>query len=70
MNLWREVKKQVILGEAMAEKKKKVVCAVELTESAKVKRFYALKINYFSAKSLKPIFDHHIFKDAKVATDE
>jgi transposase-like protein len=57
-------------GRSYGGKKKKVVCAVELTESGKVKRFYALKINDFSAKSLRPIFEHHICKDAKVTTDE
>jgi hypothetical protein len=41
-------------------KKKKVVCAVELTETGKVKGFYALKIKDISAKSLRPIFDNHL----------
>ncbi len=57
-------------GRSYGGKKKKVVCAVELTESGKVKRFYALKINDFSAKSLKPIFENHIDKEAQVTTDE
>jgi len=57
-------------GRSYGGKKKKVVCAVELTGSGKVKRFYALKINDFSARSLKPIFENHIDKEAKVTTDE
>jgi transposase-like protein len=47
-----------------------VVCAVELTEEGKVKRFYSLKIKDFSAKSLRPIFDKHIDQNAQVTTDK
>lgn len=47
-----------------------MICAVELTEDGKVKCFYSLKINAFSAKSLRPIFDRHISKKAKVTSDE
>lgn len=57
-------------GRSYGGKKKKVVCAVELTEEGKVKRFYALKIKDFSAKSLRSIFDQHIDKDAQVVSDE
>jgi transposase-like protein len=57
-------------GRSYGGKKKKVVCAVELTEEGKVKRFYSLKIKDFSSKSLRPIFDKHIAKDAQVITDE
>lgn len=57
-------------GRSYGGKKKKMVCAVELTEDGKVKRFYSLKINDFSAKSLRPIFDRYISKKAKVTTDE
>jgi len=57
-------------GRSYGGKKKKVVCAVELTEAGKVKRFYALKIKDFSAKSLRPIFDHHSDKKAQVTTDK
>lgn len=49
--------------------KKKSVCAVELTNDGKVKRFYALKTKDFSAKSLSEIFDKHISKKAKITTD-
>ncbi|MEB2783709.1 IS1595 family transposase [Algoriphagus persicinus] len=58
------------IGRSYGGKKKKVVCAVELTEAGKVKRFYALQIKDFSAKSLRPIFDQHIDKIAQVTTDE
>lgn len=51
-------------------KKKKVVCAVELTEEGMVKRFYALKIKDFSGKSLIKIFDIHIDEKATITTDE
>ena len=47
-----------------------MVCAVELTDQGKVKRFYALKIQDFSAKSLRTIFDKHIDKSAQIVTDD
>jgi transposase-like protein len=47
-----------------------VVCAIELTKEGKVKRFYGLQIKDFSAKSLRPVFERHISKEAKVTTDE
>jgi transposase-like protein len=58
------------IGRCYKGKKKKVVCALELTDSGKVKRFYAMQIQDFSSKSLRPIFDKHIDKEAKVTTDE
>lgn len=58
------------IGRSYGGKKKKVVCAVQLTDTGKVKRFYALKITDFSAKSLRGIFDKHIAEDAIVTTDE
>ena len=57
-------------GRSYDAKKKKIVCAVELTDEGKVKRFYALKIEDFSAKSLRTIFDKHIDKSAEVVTDD
>ena len=57
-------------GRSYGGKKKKVVCAVELTDAGKVKRFYALQIKDFSAKSLRPIFESHIDRGAQVQTDE
>ena len=56
-------------GRSYDSKKKKSVCAVELTNDGKVKRFYALKIKDFSAKSLSRIFEKHISKEAKITTD-
>lgn len=56
-------------GRSYDSKKKKSVCAVELTNDGKVKRFYAMKIKDFSAKSLSGIFDKHISKEAKITTD-
>jgi transposase-like protein len=57
-------------GRSYDSKKKKSICAVQLTEDGKVKRFYVLKIKDFSAKSLRTIFDKHVSKEAKVTTDE
>lgn len=57
-------------GRSYDAKKKKIVCAVELTEQGKVKRFYALKIQDFSAKSLRTIFDKHIDESAQIVTDD
>jgi transposase-like protein len=57
-------------GRSYDSKKKKSICAVQLTEDGKVKRFYALKINDFSSKSLRKIFDKHVSTDADITTDE
>jgi len=57
-------------GRSYRGKKKKVVCAVQLTGEGKVKRFYANQIEDFSAKSLRPIFERHISRKAQVTTDE
>ena len=45
-------------GRSYNVKKKKVICAVEVTEDGKIKRFYAQKINDFSSKSLRSIFEN------------
>jgi hypothetical protein len=55
-------------GRSYDSSKKKAVCAVELTEKGKVKRFYSSKIPDYSAKSLKEIFEKHIDKNAEVTT--
>ncbi len=57
-------------GRSYDSKKKKSICAVQLTEDGKVKRFYVLKIKDFSAKSLRTIFDKHVSTDADITTDE
>jgi len=57
-------------GRSYNSKKKKAVCAVQLTDEGKVKRFYAIKIEDFSAKSLNTIFEKHVSKEAKITTDE
>ncbi len=56
------------VGRSYDSKKKKVVCAVELTETGKIKRMYALKINNFSSKELSRIFKKHIDKKARITT--
>ena len=58
------------VGRSYDGKKKKVVCALELTEEGKVKRMYANRIDDYSAKELKKFFDKHISEDAKVTTDK
>jgi len=56
-------------GRSYDSNKHKAVCALELTEDKKVKRMYAMKIDNFSAKELRQIFDKHIDKRAEIATD-
>lgn len=58
MNLPLEDKEENKQGRSSYNtKKKKIVCAVEVTEEGKIKRFYAEKIKDFSGKSLRKIFD-------------
>ena len=63
-------KENLKVGRSKNIKKKKVVCAVELTDEDKVKRVYSLSIPDYSSKSLVTIFEKHISKIAKVTTDE
>src|SRR5665254_16206 len=51
-------------------KKKKVICAVELTDEGKVKRMYSMKINNYSSKELEKIFEKHISEKATIVTDK
>ena len=51
-------------GRSYHSKKKKAVCAVELTDAGKVKRMYSIKIDNYSSKELKKIFETHISKGA------
>ncbi|WP_158728025.1 MULTISPECIES: IS1595 family transposase [unclassified Flavobacterium] len=57
-------------GRSYDSKKAKVACAVELTDEGKIKRGYANVIDDYSAKSIKPLFDEHISKDANIKTDQ
>lgn len=57
-------------GRSYDSKKSKVVCAVELTDEGKIKRGYGKIIEDYSAESIKPIFEEHIDKEAKVKTDK
>jgi transposase-like protein len=57
-------------GRSYDSKKKKVVIALELTQDDKVKRVYAMRIEDYSSKSLKEIFEKHISEKASVKTDE
>jgi transposase-like protein len=58
------------IGRSYDSKKKKIVCAVELTEEGKVKRMYAKKIENYSTRELKTLFDEHVSKEAIVTTDK
>lgn len=58
------------IGRSYDSKKKKTICAVQLTDSGKVKRMYAIRIDNFSAQSLVRLFDKHIDQNAKVRTDQ
>ncbi|PWD99342.1 IS1595 family transposase [Marinilabilia rubra] len=58
------------VGRSYEGKKKKVICAVELTEEGKVKRMYSMKIENYSSKELKRLFDKHISPEALVTTDK
>ena len=57
-------------GRSYDSTKKKAVCAVELTDDGKVKRFYTFQIPDYSSKSLRKIFEKHIDKDARITTDK
>lgn len=57
-------------GRSYNTTKKKAVCAVELTDDGKVKRFYTFQIPDYSSKSLRKMFEKHIDKTAKVTTDK
>lgn len=57
-------------GRSYNSKKKKAICAVELTPEGKVKRFYAFKIKDYSSKSLRKMFEKHIDIQANVTTDK
>lgn len=57
-------------GRSYDSRKKKAVCAIQLTSEGRVKRMYINKIVDFSSKSLLEIFEHHISKEARVVADE
>jgi len=57
-------------GRSYDTKKDKVVCAIELTEEGGIKRGYAKVIDDYSVKSIKPLFEEHISKDANILTDK
>ena len=57
------------VGRSYDSKKKKVVCAVELTDEGKVKRMYAMRIDNYSSKELKKLFGKHISQESTVTTD-
>jgi transposase-like protein len=63
----KEVLKQ---GRSTDSKKKKIIGAVELTSTGKVKRAYFNKITDYSSTSLSCIFDDHISKKAHILTDK
>lgn len=56
-------------GRSYDTKKKKAAIAVELTDDRKIKRVYIKSIEDYSAKSLTPLFQRHISKNASITTD-
>ncbi|MDY0078323.1 MAG: IS1595 family transposase [Bacteroidales bacterium] len=58
------------VGRSYDSKKKKMVCAVELTEEGKVKRMYSMNIDNYSSKELEKFFEKHISTEANVVTDK
>lgn len=63
-------RKTVGLAGVMTARRKKVGCALQLTDDGKVRRFYSMKIKDFASKSLTDIFEKHISAEAIVTTDE
>lgn len=57
------------IGRSYDSNKKKIVCAVELTDEGKVKRMYSMRIDNYSSKELKKLFIKHVSKEAEVTTD-
>lgn len=57
-------------GRSYNTKKKKIVASVELTKKGNIKRVYALKIDDYSSKSLRRIFEKHISTNANIDTDK
>lgn len=57
-------------GRSYDSKKSKAVCAIELTKNKGIKRVYIKSIEDYSAKSLRPIFESHISKNALIVTDQ
>ena len=70
MNMYLAIMKKVSQAGVYDSNKKKAVCAVELTDEGKVKRFYTFQIPDYSAKSLRKMFEKHIDITAKVTTDK
>lgn len=71
MNLLLAAKKRVKQGRSYDSKKTKVICALELTNTGKIKRGYAKIIDNYSAKAMKPLFEEHISQtEAKIQTDQ
>lgn len=62
-------KEEGMVGRSYDSKKKKVVCAIELTDEGKVKRMYAMGIDNYSSKELSKLFVKHISLEAEVTTD-
>lgn len=63
-------KEEEKVGRSYDSKKKKAVTVLQLTSKGKVKRMYIRQIDSFSAKELRPIFEAHIDKSARITTDQ
>ena len=57
-------------GRSSETEKKKVVCAIEMSEQSKIKRFYATPIENYSSDELSVLFNRHISVNAQITTDQ
>ena len=64
------VKEDLKQGRSNDSKKKKLILAVETTDSGGIKRVYFDQLNDYSCKEIPKIFDKHISKSASIKTDK
>ena len=57
-------------GRSNDSKKKKLIVAVETTETGGIKLVYFDQLNDYSCKEIRKIFDKHISPIAKIKTDQ
>jgi transposase-like protein len=57
-------------GRSNDSKKKKLILAVETTETGGIKRVYFERLKDYSSAELRKIFDKHISKTAQIKTDQ
>ena len=57
-------------GRSNDSKKKKLIVAIETTETGGIKRVYFERLKDYSSAELRKIFDKHISKTAQIKTDQ